>query len=164
MFPAQNPGVSNPGVLAFLSLLRLLLCGWLTSAFQTLWAHQSGEDCMMISISLLPRFLSCLVKSENGTCSQSKTFQRSPKSLKCAMSEFFKAAFDLMSLGSSSLYNHSSHWHLPLESLSKISSSFGLAFELSLISRVDLENVSKKTLFFQKVRLWSLEVWGVDFF
>lgn len=116
-------------------------------------AHQSGGDWLIISSSLLPRSLSCLVNSENGTCSQSKTFQMSPKSLKCALSEFFKAAFWLNgSLGSGSLYIHRSHWHLPPGSLFfKVSiSSFGLAFELGLISHMNQEDMLEKKFVFLK--------------
>lgn len=45
-----------------------------------------------------------------------------------------------------------------------LSSSLGLAFELGLISHVDQENTSeKKTLFFQKLSLWSREGFVFDF-
>lgn len=82
-------------LLGWLFPLLRLLRGWLILPFQPLWAHQSRGDRLIISI---PRFLSRLVKSEDGTCSHSKTFQMSQKSLKCATSEFFKAALDLMGL------------------------------------------------------------------
>lgn len=41
---------------------------------------------------------------------------------------------------------------------------FGLAFELGLISHVDHKILSeKKTLFFQKISLWSSEIFVFDF-
>lgn len=114
--PAQNPGVSNPGCWLFFPLKDFSVLNWLlpssprsTSKRRRLTDHLEFPSAQ---ISLL------FINSENGTCSQSKTFQMSLKSLKCAMSEFFKAAFWLNgSLGSGSLYIHRSHWHLPPGSL-----------------------------------------------
>lgn len=71
--------------------------------------HQAEEKVQIILISLLPGFLSCLVASESGTCSGSKTFQMSQKPLKCDMSEFLKAAFHLMGLRELLLSKHGPH-------------------------------------------------------
>lgn len=63
------------------------------------------------------------------------------------MSEFFKAALDLMGLlDPSSFYNYRSPWHLPLESFFFLFLLF-LAFELGLISPVDQDLVRKEDNF-----------------
>ena len=116
MCPAQNPGVSNPGCWLFFPLKDFSVLNWLLpSSPRSTSKRRRLTDYLEFpsaQISLL------FFNSENGTCSQSKTFQMSPKSLKCATSEFFKAAFWLNgSLGSGSLYIHRSHWHLPPGSL-----------------------------------------------
>lgn len=162
-FPARNLGFPNPTRLAFSSLRRLVLYDRLRPASHCECIR--AEKAWITLISLLPGLLSCSVKSENGTCSQSKTFQMSQEPLKCKRSEFFKGTFDLMGLLDPILYKHRPRWHLPPKSLFKISSSsFGLAFELGLISHVDQETLSeKKTLFFQKVSLRSSEIWVFHF-